>query len=250
MQNSSVKQNLEFIKRRIAIAVHNSNRNPSEVKLLLATKTVPAEKILEAVQLGQTLIGENKVQELRDKKDLLQNFELERHFIGHLQSNKVKDVLKYVSCVQSVDRFSIAQALHDQLEKREKSLDIMVQVNTSFEESKFGISPDEAVKFIKSLSVFPTLNIVGLMTIGLFSADAEKVRPSFRLLRQIKEEVIAKKLLDPTKFLHLSMGMSADLETAIAEGATIVRVGTAIFGERIYPDGYYWNEGDSRIIQP
>lgn len=238
----AIQHRLAEIKKRIENACINSGRNPDEVRLLLATKTVPAELIKIAIDGGETLLGENKVQELRDKDYLIGTTRAERHFIGHLQSNKVKDVLKYANCIQSVDRMSIVEALDKQLNKEGRALDIMVQVNTSFEDSKFGLSPENAIDFIREVSKIDTLRITGLMTIGLFSAENEKVRPSFTLLRNLKEEVIKDKILPESVFRHLSMGMSNDLETAIKEGATIVRVGTAIFGNRAYPDSYYWNE--------
>ena len=164
------------------------------------------------------------------------------HFIGHLQTNKIKEILRYeVSCVESVDRIDLAQKLHNRLASEGKELDIFIQVNTSNEESKFGAAPAEVLDLVKQVAQLSTLHIKGLMTIGLFSAETEKVRACFKLLKRLQQEIIALGLpnVDPQE---LSMGMSGDLETAIEEGATIVRVGTAIFGQRIYPDSYYWNE--------
>ncbi len=237
-----IRENLAFIHRRIAAACAASGREITAVKLLLATKTVPPEKIKIAIANGETLIGENKIQELKEKDAALAGLKLERHFIGHLQSNKVKDVLRYASCIQSVDRLAIAEALQKRLELESRQLDIMIQVNTSFEESKFGLHPDQVLHFVEAMKQFPLLHITGLMTIGLFDADPEKVRPSFRLLRTLRDEIVDSGLLPAAQCRELSMGMSGDLETAIAEGATIVRVGTAIFGKRSYPDSYYWNE--------
>jgi len=179
----AIQHRLAEIKKRIENACINSGKNPDEVRLLLATKTVPAELIKIAINEGETLLGENKVQELRDKDYLIGITGAERHFIGHLQSNKVKDVLKYATCIQSVDRMSIVEALDKQLNKEGRALDIMVQVNTSFEDSKFGLSPENAIDFIREVSKIDTLRITGLMTIGLFSAENEKVRSSFTLLR-------------------------------------------------------------------
>lgn len=238
-----ILENIEIIQKRIRETCARSGRNPDEVKLLLATKTVPAEKIIEAFQSGETLIGENKVQELKEKYDGLKDFAHQKHFIGHLQSNKIKDILKCdVACVQSIDRLSVAEKLQQRLEFENKTIDILVQVNTSGEESKFGVKPENALDLVKQISKFDRVKIKGLMTIGLFSAEKEKVRLCFKLLKDIQNQIITENIPN-VEMEELSMGMSGDLEVAIEEGSTIIRVGTAIFGERIYPDSYYWNEG-------
>lgn len=236
-----ISDNLNIIRNRIATATGKAGAAAGSVRLLLATKTVSAENIKLALDAGENLIGENKVQELKEKDELLRTLPVERHFIGHLQTNKIKDVLKYVSCIQSVDRPELAEKLHQRLLYENRKIEVLVQVNTSFEESKFGAHPDEALKLIETVRSFDTIHVKGLMTIGLFAADPEQVRPSFRLLREIRDEALRRNLLLPGDDT-LSMGMSGDLETAIEEGATIVRVGTAIFGQRQYPDSYYWNE--------
>src|SRR5690606_22454645 len=164
------------------------------------------------------------------------------HFIGHLQTNKIKDLLKYnVSCIQSLDRLDLAEKLHQRLQFENNTIEVLIQVNTSFEESKFGVSPDNAIELVKQVAQLETLKIKGLMTIGLFSAEIEKVRKCFRLLKDIQQQIIALNISN-VEMKELSMGMSGDMETAIEEGATIIRVGTAIFGQRVYPDSYYWNE--------
>lgn len=232
--------NLQQVHQRIENACRLSGRNPSDVQLLLATKTVPAVDIRIAIEAGETLIGENKMQELRDKNEALKDLNIERHFIGHLQTNKVKDVLKYASCIQSLDRLSLAQELDKQLQKEGRALDVFVQVNTSFEESKFGLAPAEVISFFKEMKNYPTLNIKGLMTIGLLDAEKEKMRPSLYWLQKIREKVYQADI-EGVNDLKLSMGMSQDLELAIAEGANIVRIGTSIFGNRI-PGKEIWNE--------
>lgn len=238
----SIIQNIAVIKERINNACKENGRNPDEVKLLLATKTVPAERIKFALQAGQTLVAENKVQELKEKYEALKDVPHTNHFIGHLQTNKIKDLLKYdVSCIQSLDRLDLAEKLHQRLQFENKTIEVLIQVNTSFEESKFGASPDNAIELVKQIAQLETLKIKGLMTIGLFSAETEKVRKCFQLLKNIQQQIIALKIPN-VEMQELSMGMSGDMETAIAEGATIIRVGTAIFGQRIYPDSYYWNE--------
>lgn len=240
--NNEILKNIAEIKERINNACKQSNRSPDEVKLLLATKAVPAERIKIALQDGNMLIAENIVQELKEKYELLKEIPHINHFIGHLQTNKIKDILKYdVSCVQSLDRLDLAEKLHQRLLFENKTIEVLIQVNTSNEESKFGVSPDKAIELVKQVSQFETLKIKGLMTIGLFSAETEKVRKCFRLLKDIQQEIIALNIPN-VEMQELSMGMSGDLETAIEEGATIIRVGTAIFGQRIYPDSYYWNE--------
>lgn len=237
----TVKNNLFVIHQRIKVACNRANRDANDVRLLLATKTVPAEKIRFALDCGETLIGENKVQELKEKEEKLTQYNCEKHYIGHLQTNKIKEVLKYVTCIESIDRLDLVQKLDQRLQFEGKSIDILVQVNTSYEESKFGLDPINAISFIKEVAKYDTLKIKGLMTIGLFSAEEEKVRRCFRLLKDIQQQVIEENILN-VNMTELSMGMSGDLEVAIEEGATIVRVGTAIFGERIYPNSYYWNE--------
>ncbi len=231
-------ENINLIKQRIAIACTGCGRRAEDVKLLLATKTVNAEKIRIAFSAGETLMGENKVQELKEKYEDLKTIPHQTHFIGHLQTNKIKEVLKYVNCIQSVDRIELARKLNDRLAFEQRTMEIFIQVNTSYEDSKFGIAPEQAVDFAQEVSRLERLQIKGLMSIGLFSTEQEKVRKCFELLKTLQHEILDKGI----EAHELSMGMSHDLETAIEEGATIVRVGTAIFGERIYSDSYYWNE--------
>lgn len=238
----NIIHNLNVILKRIENACINAGRNPKEVKLLMATKTVSADRIKIALQTGQTLIAENKVQEVKEKYEDLKNIPHTSHFIGHLQTNKIKDILKYgVQCVQSVDRLDLAEKLHQKLLAEEREMNILIQVNTSNEESKFGVSPENTLDLVKEISTLSTLKIKGLMTIGLFSSDEERVRTCFQLLKSLQQKITNLNLPN-VEMKELSMGMSGDLEIAIQEGATIVRVGTAIFGERIYPDSYYWNE--------
>lgn len=240
--SEEIIRNIAVIEERINNACKKSGREVSEVKLLLATKTVPAGRLKIALQAGQTLIAENKVQELKEKYEALKDIPHTNHFIGHLQTNKIKDLLKYnVSCIQSLDRLDLAEKLHQRLEFENKTIDVLVQVNTSDEESKFGVYPGKAVELVRQVAVLDRLKIKGLMTIGLFSSETEKVRKCFRLLKEIQHQIIALNI-PGVEMQELSMGMSSDLETAIEEGATIVRVGTAAFGQRMYPDSYYWNE--------
>lgn len=239
---TEIIRNLDQINQRILSACEKAGRNPNEVRLLLATKTVSAERIKIALNAGHTLIAENKVQELKEKFEALKEIPHINHFIGHLQTNKIKDILKYnVSCIQSLDRIDLAEKLHQRLQTENKTIEVLIQVNTSNEESKFGINPDNVIELVKQVAELETLKIKGLMTIGLFSAETEKVRSCFQLLKNIQQQIIALKIPN-VEMKELSMGMSGDMETAIEEGATIIRVGTAIFGQRVYPDSYYWNE--------
>lgn len=237
-----IVHNLSVIQNRIAMACKKSERDAASVQLLLATKTVDPQYIVAAINAGYTLIGENKVQEIKDKYESLKSSNHQTHFIGHLQTNKIKDIIKYkVQCIQSLDRIDLATKLHERLLVENRTIDVLIQVNTSNEETKFGVPPDKVVHFVRKISAYPTLKIKGLMTIALFSAVAEQVRPCFKLLKTLSEQ-IKRENIPNVVMQDLSMGMSGDLETAIEEGATIIRVGTAIFGKRIYPDSYYWNE--------
>ncbi|WP_413512137.1 YggS family pyridoxal phosphate-dependent enzyme [Myroides odoratus] len=239
---TSVQKNLNHILQRIENACIANHRNPNEVQLLLATKTVSAERIRLALQMGQSLLGENKVQEVKEKYADLVDLHPTNHFIGHLQTNKIKEIVKYnISCIHSIDRLDLATKLDQRLKLENKTIDILIQVNTSNEESKFGIAPADALELIQQVAQLQTLKIKGLMTIGLFTADETKIRVCFKLLKTIQNQALELNL-PQVEMKELSMGMSGDLEIAIAEGATIVRVGTAIFGERTYPDSYYWNE--------
>ncbi|MEC4113821.1 YggS family pyridoxal phosphate-dependent enzyme [Myroides pelagicus] len=240
-----ILSNLNIIEQRIANACREYNRDPSEVKLLLATKTVSADNIKIAIEAGYPLIGENKVQEIKQKYEILNTVPHRKHFIGHLQTNKIKDILKHdVTCIESLDRLDLAEKLHQHLDRRQMKIDVFIQINTSNEESKFGIKPEEAEPFIRAVAKFPTIQIKGLMTIGLFSAETEKVRPCFQMLKTIQKHITTLNIPN-VELKELSMGMSNDLEVAIEEGATILRIGTAIFGQRIYPDSYYWNENNN-----
>ncbi len=236
-----LRSNLLNIHQRIERACNRAHRDINEVRLLLATKTVNVESIRNALELGETLIGENKVQELKQKADAISSLKPEIHFIGHLQTNKIKEVIKYASCIQSIDRLGVAEKLHKRLVREGKTIEVMVQVNSSNEKSKFGIDPAQAVEFVQKIATFDTLKIKGLMTIGLLSSNTEHVRTCFRLLRKVQEEINQLRIPN-VQMYELSMGMSKDLEIAIEEGSTMIRIGTAIFGERIQPDSYYWNE--------
>ncbi len=234
MHTNTIFDNIQHILARIQRACEYSGRHADDVKLLLATKTVSPERIKLALASGCCLIGENKVQEVKEKFDALSDTPHISHFIGHLQTNKVKDILKYdIRCIQSVDRLSLAQKLQERLTLMDKSIDILIQVNTSQEDSKFGVAPDETLTLVRQIATMDRLNIKGLMTIGALSDDEQIVRACFVRLRTLKEQIQALNLPN-VAMDELSMGMSGDLEIAISEGATIIRVGSAIFGQRTY----------------
>lgn len=241
MTIKEIQENLKTITSRMEEACRQANRDPKEVRLLLATKTVPAENVQIAVDEGYHLLGENKIMEGLHKYNQLKSNMCEWHIIGHVQTNKVKHILKYADVVQSVDRMKLVRKLHNRCNFDDRDIDIFIQVNTSYEESKFGVAPEKALEFIKQVSEFPRLHIKGLMTIGILSSKDDKVRDCFKLLKEIQQKAMELNLPNAS-FDELSMGMSNDLELAILEGSTMIRVGTAIFGERPYPDSYYWNE--------
>ncbi len=239
---SSIAENIKTIQARINGACESSGRNPDEVRLLLATKTVEPERIIQAFEQGCNLIAENKIQETREKYEALESYPHENHFIGHLQSNKVKYLIENdIKCLHSLDRKRLADRLQNRLEHEDKHIDVLIQVNTSGEKSKFGIAPEKTLEFTQYVAGLDRIHVKGLMTIGLFSAEKEKVVPCFQLLRKLRDDIRDANIAG-VEMQELSMGMSHDLEWAIAEGATIVRVGTAVFGKRPYPDSYYWNE--------
>ena len=237
------EHNLAAIHERMAAACERAGRDVASVRLLPVSKTVPEARIRLAYAAGCRQLGENKVQEAHRKWQALQDLpDLHWSIIGHLQSNKAKDVARFATEFHALDRLRIARVLDRHLQAEGRSLDVLVQVNTSGEKSKFGLHPDEVHEFVKELPAFSSLRVRGLMTLALFSADAARVRQCFVLLRQLREQ-LRQDAPDGIVMDELSMGMSGDFEIAIEEGATIVRVGQAIFGARATPDTYYWPAG-------
>lgn len=229
--------NLAAIQARINAACAACGREPDEVRLLPVSKTVPAERLHFAYDAGIRLLGENKVQEAYDKWQALAALEgLQWAVIGHLQSNKVKYVARFAAEFQALDSLDIAESLDRRLQQEGRSLDVFVQVNTSDEPPKYGMTPDAADAFIRALPAYSALRPRGLMTLALFSDDHEAVRRCFVRLRELRDRL---RETNPA-IAELSMGMSGDFELAIAEGATTVRVGQAIFGARRTPDSEYW----------
>jgi pyridoxal phosphate enzyme (YggS family) len=232
---AGIAARLRALSDRVAAAATRSGRSPDDVCVLLATKTVPAPRIIEAIAAGARLIGENRVQEVIAKYDELAGHPHQSHFIGHLQANKVNALLGKVNCLQTLDSSALAVRLHRRLEALDAQLDVMIQVNVSGEESKSGVQPAAAEDLVTALSALPRLQLRGYMTIGLNSPDRRAVRAGYARLRELRDELSAHGVTGADAATELSMGMSGDFEDAIAEGATIVRVGSAVFGNRPSP---------------
>ena len=226
----SISQNLANIRLRIRAAAEAAGRDPDTVRLVAVSKTRPAGDIVEAFQAGQTIFGENYVQELTAKLDQLQE-PIQWHVIGHLQSNKVKYIAGRVALIHSVDRFSLAEEISRQWGKLGMVCPVLIQVNISGETTKSGTTEAGALQLVRECARLPNLRIKGLMTMPPFFDDPEAARPYFAGLRRLSEEITAAGIAG-VEMGELSMGMSGDFEAAIQEGATLVRVGTAIFGER------------------
>jgi pyridoxal phosphate enzyme (YggS family) len=237
------RHNLAAVRARMAAACQRVGRNPAGVRLLPVSKTKPEASIRLIHVAGCRLLGENKVQEACGKWEATQDLaDLQWSVIGHLQTNKARLVARFAAEFQALDSLRVAEALDRHLEVAGRGLDVFVQVNTSGEASKYGLAPDAVPGFLKALPAFPALRVRGLMTLARFSSEAAQVRQCFIRLRtlrdRLRQDVAAGIGLD-----ELSMGMSGDFEIAIEEGATVVRVGQAIFGARALPDGYYWPSG-------
>lgn len=233
---SSFRTNLATVEDRIARACARVGRDRAAVRLLPVTKTVPAHVLRLAYAAGIADFGENKLQEARDKQALLDDLSIRWSIIGHLQTNKVKYLVRLASEFHALDSFRLAEELNRRLDALDRDLDVFVQVNTSGEASKYGLQPDELLPFVERLPEYPRLKPHGLMTLAIFSADTERVRTCFRLLRALRDQAAA---VHPG-LTQLSMGMSGDFEAAIEEGADVVRVGQAIFGPRPTDDAFYW----------
>ena len=233
------RRHLADVHARIAAACAKVGRDPASVRLLPVSKTVSEERIRNAYAAGCRMLGENKVQEAHRKWHALSDLpELRWAIIGHLQTNKAKQVAEFASEFQALDSLRVAEELDKRLQALGRSLDVLVQVNTSGEESKFGLPPGEVETFVKQLPAFSSLHVRGLMTLALFSDDVAKVRPCFVRLRELRDQ-LRQSAPDGVAMDELSMGMSGDYELAIEEGSTIVRVGQAIFGARSKPDAAY-----------
>ena len=220
--------NLSAVQRRIEAACARAGRDPGSMLLLPVTKTQPPEVVGEAAKLGLMVFGESKIQEAKAKIPLCPG-RLRWHMIGHLQSNKCRDAVELFEMIQSVDSLPLAQEINKRAEQAAKTMPILLEVNAVGEASKFGYRPEQLLAELSRISALPRLEIQGLMAVSPWSPEPEKVRPVFRLVRELKakcEQTLGGSLP------HLSLGMTGDFEVAIEEGATIVRIGTALFGER------------------
>lgn len=226
-----IKDNLQGIITRIDNAAAACGRDPESVQLVAVSKTVPYERAREAIEAGVTVLGENYVQEAREKIDALDDCPVSWHFIGHLQSNKAKFAVKLFDLIHSVDSLKLARELDKQAKKINKVQQILIQVNIAQEATKSGLSEQATPPLIKEISRLENLAIKGLMTMPPYFNAPQRVRPFFKALRKLRDEINHLQL-PAVSLEELSMGMTGDFEVAIQEGATLVRIGTAIFGER------------------
>lgn len=244
---------LARVRAAIAAACVGCGRSPDTVRLLPVTKTVPAERVRQAIAAGLREFGENKVQEARAKAEALADLPIAWSVIGHLQTNKARHVARFACEFQALDSLHVAEALDRRLAVERRQLDVFVQVNTSGEASKFGVPPADVAAFVRHLPVFSHLRVRGLMTLAVFSSDVARVRRCFALLRELRDR-LRQSAPPGLSFDELSMGMSGDFTIAIEEGATIVRVGQAIFGPRPLPDSHYWpgaaGAGRNHAVEP
>lgn len=227
----ALAENLISVRQRIAAACSRAGRDPAAVTLLAVSKGMPPQVVRDAADAGLTLFGENKVQEAKAKIPLCPD-QLRWHMIGHLQSNKCRDAVQLFEMIHSVDSVPLAEEIQKCADRQARTMPILLEVNLAGESAKFGFRPDAVLPALQQINSLPRVEIHGLMTLGPWTPDAEKVRPIFRQLRELKarcEQVLGAPLP------HLSMGMSGDFEAAVEEGATIVRLGTALFGPRPKP---------------
>lgn len=231
--SQEIEANIENIRQRIAAAAARANRDPSGIWLMAVSKTVEPQRIRRALDAGISLLGENYVQEAREKIPTVGR-SAEWHMIGHLQTNKAKYVVHLFDWIHSVDRLDLARELDKRAGQHNRLLNVLVEVNVSGEASKNGAPPSGVLELVRQISTLPNLTVRGLMTMPPYSDNPENSRPYFQALRRLRDEINAAAVPN-VRMDELSMGMTDDFEVAIEEGATIIRVGRAIFGERHYP---------------
>ena len=228
----TVKDNLAAVEERILNACKKAGRNREDVRLISVSKTKPVGLLMEAYDAGARDFGENKVQEILQKAPLMPD-DVRWHMIGHLQTNKVRQLIPHAAMIHSIDSEKLARAVSAEAEKAGRRIPVLVEVNMAGEESKFGLSPEETEDFVRSIAPLPGIAVKGLMTIAPFTEDPETNRPYFAALKELCLD-IDRKSINNVDMYELSMGMTGDFEVAVEEGATFIRVGTGIFGERIY----------------
>ena len=229
---TAIRDNLKKVEEKIITACQKAGRNPEEVKLVAVSKNHTVEKIVEAYNCGLRIFGENRVQEAREKFSQIRFKDIEWHLIGHLQTNKVKYAVDIFSYIHSIDRIELAEKLEKRLERNNKIIKGFIQVKLSHEETKHGVAKEDLIPLAEYCAGLKQIEIVGLMTVPPYFEDAEMVRPYFSELRKLKD-MLNEKVFNG-KLTELSMGMTHDFHVAIEEGATYVRIGTGIFGERNY----------------
>lgn len=227
-----ISRNLEEVEEKISAACKRAGRKRQDVTLIAVSKTKPAEMIERCIEEGVTVFGENKVQELCEKYEVLPK-DLHWHLIGHLQRNKVKYIVDKAELIHSVDSLRLAETISAEAVKKNVCVPILIEVNVAEEESKFGVTVSETENLIRQIAVLPGISVNGLMTIAPYTENQEENRPIFHALKQLSVDIEGKNI-DNVSMNVLSMGMTGDYETAIEEGATMIRVGTGIFGERNY----------------
>lgn len=229
--NKPLIKRIQAVKKRIEEAAVGCGRDPSTVRLVAVSKTIPVDLVREAIEAGLTVFGENYVQEAREKFNQLATSPVSWHFIGHLQSNKAKYAVRLFDLIHSVDSLKLARELNKQAQKNAKIQNILIQINISRESTKSGADAETALDLLEKVCHLENLSVKGLMTMPPFFSDPEKARPYFSALRNLRDR-IRKETPPEISLDELSMGMTGDFEVAIQEGATLVRIGTAIFGER------------------
>ena len=226
----NILENYNIIKDQVIEIAESAGRNPDDITIISVSKTFPGEVLQEAIDSGITILGENKIQEAKVKiPTLTGNFTI--HMVGHLQSNKAKEAVKLFDLIHSIDKVNTAQKINTEAEKIGKIQKILIQINTSGEASKNGISPDETINFIRELTDLNNIEVIGLMTMAPYTSDEEIIRRTFRNTQELLEKINSELDLN---IKELSMGMSSDYKIAIEEGSTMIRIGTAIFGQRDY----------------
>ena len=231
----SIKENIDNVLEKVSAAAVRSGRNPEDITVIAVSKTVDADRAREAAEGGLINLGENRVQELISKYEQLSDIDVKWHLIGHLQKNKVKYIIDKVDMIHSVENLELANEINKRALQHNITANVLIELNIGEEESKFGIGEEGVYEFLKSMEQFENIRVLGLMTVAPYSENPEDVRWVFKKMKKISDKISGMKLKN-TEMKFLSMGMTNDYEIAIEEGANIVRIGTAVFGERKYKE--------------